>query len=38
MNNYPFAAAIAMILLSTVLAVVMAVNFIGRRSRGFVHA
>jgi len=38
MNNYPFAAAIAIILLSSVLSVVMVINFIGRRSRGFVHA
>jgi putative spermidine/putrescine transport system permease protein len=36
-NNYPFAAAIAMLLLACVLAVVVAVNAIGRRSTGFVH-
>lgn len=36
-NNYPFAAAIAMLLLVCVLALVMAVNALGRRSRGFVH-
>jgi putative spermidine/putrescine transport system permease protein len=37
-NNYPFAAAIAMVLLACVLAIVMAVNALGRRSKGFVHA
>jgi len=37
-NNYPFAAAIAMLLLVSVLIVVMAVNIISRRSRGFTHA
>lgn len=37
-NNYPFAAAIAMLLLASVLAVVVAINALGRRSRGFVHA
>jgi putative spermidine/putrescine transport system permease protein len=37
-NNYPFAAAIAMVLLACVLAVVVAVNALGRRSKGFVHA
>lgn len=37
-NNYPFAAAIAMLLLASVLAVVVAINILGRRSRGFVHA
>ncbi|MDB5954791.1 ABC transporter permease [Ramlibacter sp.] len=37
-NNYPFAAAVAMLLLGCVLAVVMAVNALGRRSKGFVHA
>ena len=37
-NNYPFAAAIAVILLACVLAVVVAVNALGRSSRGFVHA
>ncbi|HSU23074.1 MAG TPA: ABC transporter permease [Variovorax sp.] len=37
-NNYPFAAAIAMLLLVCVLAVVVAINALGRRSRGFVHA
>ncbi len=37
-NDYPFAAAIAMLLLVSVLAVVMLINAVGRRSRGFVHA
>ena len=37
-NNYPFAAAIAMLLLVCVLAVVVAINALGRRSKGFVHA
>lgn len=37
-NNYPFAAAIAMVLLACVLAVVVAVNALGRSSKGFVHA
>ncbi|MEH3086567.1 MAG: ABC transporter permease [Xylophilus ampelinus] len=37
-NNYPFAAAIAMLLLASVLAVVAAINALGRRSKGFVHA
>jgi putative spermidine/putrescine transport system permease protein len=37
-NNYPFAAAIAMVLLACVLAVVVAINALGRRSKGFVHA
>ncbi len=37
-NNYPFAAAVAMLLLVCVLAVVVAINALGRRSRGFVHA
>jgi len=36
-NNYPFAAAIAVILLVSVLVVVTAVNLLARRSRGFVH-
>jgi putative spermidine/putrescine transport system permease protein len=36
-NDYPFAAAIAMILLVSVLAIVTAANLLGRRSRGFVH-
>ena len=37
-NNYPFAAAVAMLLLVCVLAAVVALNALGRRSRGFVHA
>lgn len=37
-GNYPFAAAIAMILLLSVLIVVMLVNIVSRRSRGFTHA
>ena len=36
-NNYPFAAAIAVILLVSVLAIVTGANFLGRRSKGFVH-
>lgn len=36
-NNYPFAAAIAMTLLLSVLAIVTLVNFLGRKSKGFVH-
>ena len=37
-NNYPFAAAVAMILLVAVLVIVTLMNLLGRRSRGFVHA
>ena len=37
-GNYPFAAAIAIILLMSVLIVVMALNIVSRRSRGFTHA
>jgi putative spermidine/putrescine transport system permease protein len=37
-NNYPFAATIALVLLVSVLVVVLAVNILSRRSRGFVHA
>ncbi|GAA5232419.1 ABC transporter permease [Verticiella sediminum] len=37
-NNYPFAAAIAILLLVSVLAVVVLINALGRRSKGFVHA
>jgi putative spermidine/putrescine transport system permease protein len=37
-NDYPFAAAIAMLLLASVLGVVAAINALGRRSKGFVHA
>lgn len=36
-NNYPFAAAVAMLLLVCVLGVVAAINALGRRSKGFVH-
>jgi putative spermidine/putrescine transport system permease protein len=36
-NDYPFAATIAMALLVSVLAIVAAVNILGRRSKGFVH-
>jgi putative spermidine/putrescine transport system permease protein len=37
-NDYPFAAAVAMLLLVCVLVAVVVLNAIGRRSRGFVHA
>jgi putative spermidine/putrescine transport system permease protein len=37
-SNYPFAAAIAILLLACVLAVVVLINALGRRSRGFVNA
>ena len=37
-NNYPYAAAIAMSLLISVLVIVTLVNFLGRRSKGYVHA
>lgn len=36
-NEYPFAAAIAMVLLVCVLAIVMVINSVGRKSKGFVH-
>jgi putative spermidine/putrescine transport system permease protein len=36
-NNYPFAAAIAMILLASVLAIVVMVNLLARRMRGVAH-
>jgi putative spermidine/putrescine transport system permease protein len=36
-NNYPFAAAIAVVLLATVLLVVTMMNLLGRRSKGFAH-
>lgn len=36
-NDYPFAAAIAMTLLASVLAIVSVINLVMRRSRGFVH-
>ena len=37
-NDYPFAAAIAVVLLVAVLLIVSVVNTLGRRSKGFVHA
>ncbi len=37
-NNYPFAAAIAITLLVTVMVVVTLMNLLGRRAKGFVHA
>ena len=37
-NDYPFAAAVAVLLLVSVLVVVMVVNTLGRRAKGFVHA
>jgi putative spermidine/putrescine transport system permease protein len=36
-QNYPFAAALAMILLLSVLLVVTLLNYFGRKTRGFVH-
>jgi putative spermidine/putrescine transport system permease protein len=36
-SNYPFASTIAIALLASVLAIVTAATFLGRRSRGFVH-
>jgi putative spermidine/putrescine transport system permease protein len=36
-NNFPLAAALSIILLASVLAVVIALNALGRRTRGFVH-
>lgn len=36
-NNFPLAAALAMILLVSVLAVVFVFNVLGRRSRGFIY-
>ncbi len=36
-QNYPFAATIAVILLCTVMALVSLINFMGRRSKGFIH-
>ncbi len=36
-NNYPFSATVAILLLVSVLVIVTAVNFLGRRSKGFVH-
>jgi len=37
-NDYPFAAAVAVLLLVSVLVVVTVVNTLGRRAKGFVHA
>jgi putative spermidine/putrescine transport system permease protein len=37
-NNYPFAATIAVLLLVSVLAIVTAMNLIGRRFAGIAHA
>ncbi|MGE4239949.1 ABC transporter permease [Ramlibacter sp.] len=37
-NDYPFAAAVAVVLLVSVMAVVAVVNLLGRRAKGFVHA
>jgi putative spermidine/putrescine transport system permease protein len=37
-GNYAFAAAVAMLLLVSVLVIVTLVNAVGRRSKGFVHA
>lgn len=37
-NDYPFAAAVAVLLLVSVLAVVTIINTLGRRAKGFVHA
>jgi putative spermidine/putrescine transport system permease protein len=36
-NNYPFAAAVAMILLVAVLAIVVLVNLLSRRTQARVH-
>ena len=36
-NNYPFAAAVAMILLAAVLAIVIVVNIVSRRAETLVH-
>ncbi len=36
-QNYPFAATVAVVLLVSVLGIVALVNFLGRRSAGFVH-
>ena len=37
-NDYPFGAAVAVILLVCVLIVVTVVNTLGRRAKGFVNA
>jgi putative spermidine/putrescine transport system permease protein len=36
-NDYPFAAAVAVLLLGAVMLVVTMMNFLGRRSKGFAH-
>jgi len=36
-NDYPFAAAVAVVLLVSVAVVVLALNTLGRRAKGFVH-
>lgn len=36
-NDYPFAAAIAVVLLVSVLVIVTVINTVARRSKGFVH-
>jgi putative spermidine/putrescine transport system permease protein len=36
-NDYPFAAAVAVVLLGAVLLVVTLMNLLGRRSKGFAH-
>lgn len=36
-NDYPFAATVAVLLLSSVLLVVTLMNLLGRRSKGFAH-
>jgi putative spermidine/putrescine transport system permease protein len=36
-GNYPFAAAVAVLLLISVMAVATVINVIGRRSKGFIH-
>ena len=37
-NDYPFAAAVAVLLLACVMVVATLINLLGRRTRGFVHA
>lgn len=37
-NNYPYAAAIAVSLLISVMVIVILINFLGRRSKGYVNA
>ena len=36
-QNYPFAATITMVLLASVLGIVSLINFLGRKSVGFIH-